>query len=227
RSGGGGGASGGGGGSAADAGRIVWRQARDGFDGIRTVSCGGCGIDAGQRDAGNVVWAHVPGAGVMRVVAYTGDQGQIPPVTRGRFKGRFRVPASAFPGGNSGFACVASQTASFVINLFLQTNHLGVYSGPGVVADAQSTDVATPSLSADTWYTVEVAWQQGVSRDLWLDGVKVAHVTGSTITVDAGATVVPAEFRLGINSYNGTSGGPWSVELRDFTYSDDPDAALP
>lgn len=47
---------------------------------------------------------------------------------------------------------------------------------------------------------------------------------------DAGHEVwawVPGELRLGINNYNGTTGGPWSVELRGWSYSDDPQAALP
>ncbi len=150
----------------------------------------------------------------------------MPKTGNGRIRGKFQLPAALKLNNNSTFLWLALGSKPLIQLYFnasgqLVTNSAAGMLGPGQV---QNSITWTNGFQPNVDYLVEIAWQRGSYRRIWINGTQVAQAT--TLTGDAGVLEVPDQLRLGIYRYDGAADAGWSVTLSDWQLTDNPSVVL-
>lgn len=219
----GGGTAGGGMTMTPDAGHVLWQQDVDGFTGQQVFNLATLQVKA---DAGNQVTSTVPSSldANDRATANYNDAGHLPATGHGRLKGKFRLPATLSLKANSTFVRLESMGSSLMSITFDSSGRLVVSSASGFIGPSTITQtVSWPNgFSANTDYTIDVAWRRGQYRSLFVNGVDA----GTLGTTDPAGMPLPDQLRLGIYRYDGDAGTGWSVILNDWALADGPTVPL-
>ena len=162
-----------------------------------------------------------------RATANQTDGGRLPKTGSGKIRGRFQIPSALKLTNSSTFLWLATGTKPLVQLYFNSAGQLVTFSAPGMLAPGSVANTITwadggfrPGID----YLVEVEWQRGNYRRVWINGALLAQATG--LTGDAGILEVPDQLRLGIYRYEGTSDAGWSIALTDWQLTDNPSVVL-
>jgi len=207
-----------------DAGSVIWRQEVNGFTDVQDFGSATIVIRA---DAGNQVVSTVQTAddGNDRGTAEVRDAGWLPQLGHGRIKGRFRIPAALNLRASSTFVRLENGANVVVSLAFDNMGRLIVRSDTGFVSNGALTQtISWPGgFLANTDYTVDVAWQRGGYRVLYINGADAGRLTANA---PGTALVTPDRLRLGIYRYDGDAGTGWSITLTDWALADGPGVPL-
>lgn len=223
----GGGTAGGGtagGGVSADAGSVLWLQEAHGFTGTQDFGTATLTIRA---DAGNQVVSTVLNASDAndRATANQADAGHLPQLGHGRLKGRFRLASALNLSANSTFVRLENAGSVIVSLAFNSSEQLVVRSDSNFIDPLALTQtISWPGgFQPNTDYTVDVAWQRGQYRSLFINGVDAGTLRAMPPPMNL---VPPTQLRLGIYRYDGDAGTGWSVTLSDWALADGPTVPL-
>lgn len=219
--GGGGGGTGGGstgGGAGGGLGQPVWLQRYDGFTG--TTIKPNCSLTIDPTRA-NEVRSAIASANDAedRATADLTDPTRLPVRLGGRFRGQVTLVAPLALGGLATFAYVGTRAGAPWASLgFDQAGRLVVSSAAGTVAPGAVTQrVSWDGGFRPGTYVVDVAWQQGGTRRVFVNDALLDEVA-----LPAGGAATPAdEVHLGIDRYDGDAGTGWSVILINWGLADD------
>ncbi len=223
----GGGKGGGAGGGAAIA--PLWKQSAHGFSGQSELGTARVEIDSLR---GNKVVSTVITSNDLndRATANQQDAGSLPRTGNGRIRGKFQLPVPLKLAANSTFVWLATAGGKPLIQLsFNSIGQLVANSAAGMIAPASVSNNITWSndgggFQPNVDYLVEIAWQRGSYRRIWINGAQVAQVTN--LVGDAGMLELPDRLQLGIYRYDGTVDAGWSVTLSDWQLTDNPSVVL-
>ncbi len=207
----------------------LWKQGVHGFSGQSELGTATVEID-GLR--GNKVVSTVMTSNDSndRATANQQDAGSLPRTGNGRLRGKFQLPAPLKLTANSTFVWLATAGGKPLIQLsFNSAGQLVASSGAGMIAPASLSNNITWSndgggFQPNTDYLVEIAWQRGNYRRIWINGAQVAQATN--LTGDAGPLEIPDRLQLGIYRYDGSADAGWSVTLSDWQLTDNPSVVL-
>jgi hypothetical protein len=224
---GGGGQGGGTSGGGTPPGKVVWRQAADGFS--NTQKFGSATITV-KGDAGNEVTSRVltPDDANDRACANQNNVAMLPATGNGHLRGRFRLPAPLALKASSTWLRLENGSSVVVSLQFNSSGALVVRSDTGFLGPTAYTQTVTwpGGFSANYDYWVDLTWTRGVARDLVIN----ANAFPLSLSPPATALVTPDQLRLGIYRYDGDAGtamdGGWSIILGDWALADDPSVPL-
>jgi len=206
---------------------VLWEQWIDGFDSTTTET--GCTIDvdsAAPFPDTNKITATIQSANDAEDRA-TGNEttlASLPQNDEGRLRFKFRTPVTFSLLANSTIVLISNAVAGAVIDLYITSaEKIGCFSSATTLQSASLNQAGATVLSADTEYTVEVAWKGATDatgfRRVWLNDV----LEFETINLDmvAADDCDAAEMRLGIDHYDGGDASGWQAKIRMAQLSDD------
>ncbi len=210
-------------GSAPDAGKR-WYQAVHGFTGRSVLE--GCALEIDALRGNRVVSVIRSAADTAdRATANMGATTLLPQTGQGRLRGRFQLPADLRLRGNSTWLVLSAGSAQLLTLYFTASGQLGCYSGPDTLTTTavNATAAIDGGFVPNRDYLIEVAWQRGRFRNVWVDGVPMMQ---QTLNANPPAALDPDLLRLGIFRYDGTADAGWTITLTDWQIADDANAKL-